>query len=119
MTYVNAADPGEEVPPLGQLPAICRAAKAQFRPLTTADLEELKVELVHALARLDRRLETAGKNGANWRKYLQWRRLQAQLRDGKVPDLAVLDAVYKKYTAGHEGLELVWFLDVRQALRRY
>lgn len=119
MTYANAAGPAEEVPPLGQLPAICRAAKAQFRPLTTADLEDLKVELVNSLARLDRRLDAAGENGARWRKYLQWRRLQAQLRDGKVPDLAVLDAVYKKYTAGHEGLELVWFLDVRQAVRRY
>ncbi|MHC4180602.1 MAG: hypothetical protein ACYSWU_24145, partial [Planctomycetota bacterium] len=37
----------------------------------------------------------------------------------KEPDLEVLDAVYRRFTAGHEGLELVWFLDVRDALRRY
>jgi hypothetical protein len=116
---VVAADAPEEVPPVGRLPGICQAAKAQFRPLTEADLQERKVELVDAVARLDRRIEAAGQNGADWGKYLQMNRLRAQLEDGKVPDPAVLDEVYKRCTAGNEGLELVWFLDLRHALRRY
>jgi hypothetical protein len=102
-----------------QLPADCRAAKADFHPLTAADLLEVKAELADAVARLERRLHAAGENGANWRKYLQLDQLRAQLEKGKTPDPAVLDAVYARYTAGQEGLELVWFLDVSQALRRY
>jgi hypothetical protein len=102
-----------------QLPADCRAAKAEFHPLTAADLLELKVELADAVARLERRLHAAGENGASWRKFLQLDQLRAQLEKGKTPDPAVLDAVYARYTAGQEGLELVWFLDVSQALRRY
>jgi hypothetical protein len=117
--YVSTSVTAAEVPPVDQLPADCRAAKAEFHPLTAADLLEVKVELADAVARLERRLRAAGENGANWRKYLQVDRLRAQLEKGKTPDLAVLDAVYKRYTAGHEGLELVWFVDVGEALRRY
>jgi hypothetical protein len=122
--YANRAGGKEaatakRVPPADELPALCLAAKAEFRPLSQADLSALKTELADAVDRLDRRLNVAGKNGANWKKYLQWGSLGAQLKPGKTPDLAVLDAVYRRYTAGYEGLELVWFLDVQQALRRY
>ena len=47
-----------------------------------------------------------------------WPRLKQQLAE-PVPDLAVLDDVYSRFAAGHEGLGLVWFSEVRQALRRY
>jgi hypothetical protein len=117
--YVDAATPAEAFPPADQLAAACRKAKADFRPLTEADLQDAKAELIDAMARLDRRLDAAGENGAAWRKYLQWPRLRAQLQQGKTPDLEVLDAVYTRYTAGYDGLELVWFLDLREALRRY
>lgn len=104
---------------MDQLPAACRAAKADFRPLTADDLQQAKAELAEAVARLDRRLHLAGANGAAWRKYLRWGQMQGQLRRGSELDLAVLDEVYKRYTAEHNGLELVWFVDVREALRRY
>ena len=118
-TCVDAAARPEKIPSLDQLPAACRAAKSRFRVLTNADRRELETELADALARLDKRLEAAGENGADWRKYLQSDRLRAQLRDAETAGTAVLDAVYKRYTAGYEGLELVWFLDVRHSLRRY
>jgi len=117
--YVSAVAAAADTPPVGQLPADCRSAKAEFHPLTAADLLELKGELADAVARLEKRLAAAGENGADWRKYLQLDRLESQLEKGKTPDLAVLDAVYARYTADQEGLELVWFLDVGQALRRY
>ena len=117
--YAGAAETPDEVPAVGRLPDICEVAKAQFRPLTEADLQARRGDLVDAVARLDRRLEAAGENGAAWDRYLQMNRLRAQLENGKVPDQTVLDKVYKRCTAGHEGLELVWFLDLRDALRRY
>lgn len=118
-TYAVLAASGGEAPPLGQLPSACREAKAHFRPLTETDLKEVRVELADAVARLERRLEAAGENGAAWNAFLQGDLLRAQLAEGRTPDLDVLDGVYKRYTAGHEGLELVWFLDVRETLRRY
>ncbi len=106
-------------PSAAQLPAACRAAKAEFQPLTTDDVKAARAELVQAADRLGARLDAGGQVGANWRKYLLWDELQRELRGSKDPDLAVLDKVYKKYTAGHEGLELAWFVDVREALRHY
>lgn len=119
ITYAMPAPAGEEVPLVDQLASVCRAAKADFRPLTAADLREVKAELLQAIARLDRRLDAAGKNGQNWRRYLRWDQMQSELRDGKEPDPAVLGAVYRRYTAEHDGLELTWFVDVREALRQY
>jgi len=108
-----------EIPALAELPALCQAAKEGFRPLTAADLADVKKDLVEAVTQLDRRLDKAGKNGEAWRKYLHWDRMQDQLRARGEPDLDVLDEVYKKYTSDHDGLELVWFLDVRRGLQRY
>lgn len=119
ITYARADSPARQLPSIDELPAACRAAKAEFNPLTRADLQEVKAELVQAVTRLDRRLSAAGDNGADWREYLQWDRMQNELQGDGDPDLSVLDAVYKKYTAGHEGLELVWFVEVRMALQRY
>jgi len=59
----------------------------------------VRAELIEPVARLDRRLKVAGENGENWRRYLDWDPMQSQLRDVRQPDLAVLDAVYKKYAA--------------------
>ena len=61
----------------------------------------------------------AGPNGEDWRKYLRWDALQEELRGDKQPDKALLADVYKRYAAGEDGLELVWFLDVQHALRNY
>jgi hypothetical protein len=114
VSAVSAAEP----PGVEQLPALCLRAKAAFRPLTAADVQAAKTNLDEALVRLDRRLTADGRNGADWRKYLKWEAIQTELaREG--PDQRVLNALYERYNAGQEGLGLIWFLDVRQALRRY
>jgi hypothetical protein len=110
--------PAGEPPAAGDLPALCRAAKAAFRPLSNADLQKAKTALLEAAARLDRRLSAAGENGADWRKYLQWDEMQNELA-GEKPDFQVLSKVYDKYRRGEEGLGLIWFSDVRGALEDY
>ena len=53
------------------LPAACRNAEAQFRPITPTDVQQVKGELIEALDRLDARLSQDGANGEAWRTYLK------------------------------------------------
>lgn len=106
-------------PSFDRLPAACRTAKGVFVPRTDADLANAKSELVAAVARLDARLKAAGPGGDNWKAYLKWDEMQAQLSGETGEDLGGLDAIYARYASGNDGLELVWFVDVREALRQY
>lgn len=97
----------------------CQAAKAEFRAITAADVAKAKTVLVDALDRLDERLTQAGPGGDAWRTYLLWDALQKELRGSGQPDRTLLTRVHTRLNAGHEGLELVWFLDVQRALHNY
>ena len=72
-----------------------------------------------AIGRLEQRLKVDGENGAVWQNYLQLTDLADQLRRPTGPDVQRLNSIYGKFAAGQEGLELVWFVEVRQALRQY
>ena len=111
----------EELPPpdAGNLAAACRLAKGAYRPNDEADLARARSELVSAVERLDARLKAAGPSGNGWRAFLGWETLQEQLAGPSAPDLAVLNSLYPNYDSGYEGLRLVWFDDVRLALRQY
>ncbi len=100
------------------LAVACREAKSSITDLTAADLARTRGELQAAAARLDERLKTAGPVGEQWREYLRWDRLQAILAAAE-PDLEAIDEVHNRFLTGIEGLNLVWFADVRQALRQY
>jgi hypothetical protein len=105
--------------PAKELPAACRKAKADFRPLGPADVRQAKATLLQAVDRLEQRLAEAGTNGQEWRKYLQVNALRKQLEGPAGPDKALLSHIRAHYNSGHEGLELVWFLDVERALHDY
>ena len=111
----------EELPPpdVGNLAAACRSAKGAYRPNGEADLARARSELVSAVERLDARLKAAGPSGDGWRAFLGWETLQEQLAGPSAPDVAVLNLLHAKYDSGYEGLRLVWFDDVRLALRQY
>jgi hypothetical protein len=96
----------------------CRLARDDFRPLGEADLRQAKQALLKSVARADRRLKQAGPAGADWRRFLQWTVMVEQLRREE-PDFRVLESVLARYESGHEGLGLVWFADVRDALGHY
>ncbi len=113
-----ASRAAENAVPPKDLPAACRAAKANFRPISQSDVDQAKTELLEALGRLDQRLSQAGPNGDDWRKYILWDKLQDELRRDK-PDRAALHDVEDRYRPDHDGLELVWFIDVQHALHEY
>jgi hypothetical protein len=118
-TNIAAGDqPVENKQSLDSLIAACQDAKSQFRPLTQDDLKSAKDELVAALDKLDPRLKADGPNGDDWRKFLLWDELQQELRKDGPMNQAVLNRVCERYAAGNEGLGLVWFIDVRNALWR-
>ena len=116
---VVADDPPEATTPADDLLTMCGKAKAEFRPLTEADVEKSKTVLLQALDQLDKRLDQAGSNGQDWRKYLEADTLREQLRRAEGPDRDALTKIHARYISGHEGLELVWFLDVHAALHNY
>jgi len=114
-TYVICADAPVTLPSIKELPAACQKAKAEFRPLSDVDVQRAKDLLAGAIDRLDARLSKAGPNGDDWRKFLKLAELRNDLRENKLPDQAALPP----FVSGHEGLELVWFVDVQQALQNY
>jgi hypothetical protein len=111
----------EQLPPpdAGSLAAACRSAKGAYRPNDEADLVRARSELMSAIERLDARLKAAGPSGDGWRAFLKWETMQEQLAGPSAPDLAVLNSLYPEYDSGYEGLRLIWFDDVRLALRQY
>lgn len=119
-TMMPAADRGHpHAAPHTPLALACQRAKADFHPITPADVAEAKAALVAALGRLDEKLTAAAANGAGWRAYLHLDLLNKLLASGKKPDLVRLSGIYKFFTRRYEGLELAWFLDVRHALDEY
>jgi len=105
-------------PSADQLFEELQLAKKVFLPRTANDAAAAKAELLAAASLLDQRLAADGANGQSWRKFLMWEEMQRELAK-PAPELRVLDAVYARYAAGNEGLELVWFANTRLALRRY
>jgi hypothetical protein len=115
---VFGVESGENLP-VSELPAACRKAKAEFHPLSQADVEQAKIGLLQAVDRLDERLTLASDNGNDWRKYLELVSLRDQLQRPGGPDKTVLTRIRAHYNSGHDGLDLVWFLDVQKALQNY
>jgi hypothetical protein len=114
--YADAAD---DKKPADDLAGACRAAVANFRPLGPADVENAKKQLIEAIDRLDARLDLDGSNGKAWRAFLQLPVLRSQLQLSGEGDKDVLIRVLNHFNTGYDGLELVWFLDVQQALHHY
>ena len=94
------------------------SATPQFRPLTAADVQDALAQVKAATAALDERFAAAGTSADGWKEYLSWDQFKSELQKAKVDD-AVLADVGKKLAAGHEGLELKWFANLRIALGNY
>lgn len=93
------------------------AVEQTFEPPDAAKLEAFRRDVVAAMAQLNKVF--TGKNGEEWKKYLQWSDLEAQTAAGVKPDVNVLGAVRHKFTEPHAGLELPVFANLADSLRRY
>ncbi|NLE40084.1 MAG: hypothetical protein GX621_18870 [Pirellulaceae bacterium] len=87
--------------------------------LTASHVKEAAGEVRQAARSLEARLLEDGRNGESWRKYVGLDELETELVRAEGPNLAKLDAVYTRLNRDYRGLELVWFVDLRIALRRY
>jgi len=105
--------------PAEPLPTVIRAARGTFRPLSEAAVNRRRIELSAAVDRLDRYLATGGANGNNWRRFLRWDEMRAELQKGANADLDVLDEIQMSYTSGHAGFEMPIYANVGKALRAY
>lgn len=101
------------------LAAQARAAKDAFRPLSQADLDAAGAELNEAVTALESRFTKAGESAEGWKAYIEWESLLEQMAKPEGPDLAQLEQMYGRLSAGHEGLGLVAFRGLRDAIRGY
>jgi hypothetical protein len=81
-------------------------------------LAEARTRLTAAVERLEARLQQSPAEAAGWRAYLKFDDLKQQLAQA-TPDLPAFDGIHARFAAGYDGLGLVWFADVRDALRAY
>ncbi|MGQ9562731.1 MAG: hypothetical protein ACUVQG_03225 [Thermogutta sp.] len=98
--------------------ALCQQTLSEFREITPQDVEAARQWLIVAARELEQRLREAGPEAEGWRKYLLWETFVKELQQEE-PRLEVLESVYHRLSAGHEGLGLRWFRQVRQALERF
>ena len=103
----------------GDLAAQARAAKDAFRPLDQSDLAAARAELDAAADSLEARFAKAGETAEGWKAYLKWDALRKELAKPEGPGLPRLKEAYVQLSAGHEGLGLVPFRGLRDAIRLY
>lgn len=101
-----------------QLAEAIAAAQGAFVPPTESDRQAARAAVQGAADRFDAWLQPSDPNAAGWRSFLMWDAFRQQIAAPQ-PDLAVLRQVYERLSSGNSGLELVWFHDVRETLRRY
>lgn len=114
LTCASAAQPAEPEP----LSAMVRQAADQFTPPTAAQVADARSNAQRNADSLATWMRAGGDNGRAWRRYVLLDDIEAQLR-AATPDVAVLHAAVKRLSADHDGLELLQFTQLRDALWRY
>lgn len=93
-----------------------RDAKKSFTAGDQGREAKARADLQAALNKLDQRLSADGQNGADWKKFLLFDELKAELSKKSNVDLAVLGNVERRYSAGYLGLEDADYRNVAAAL---
>src|ERR1700677_1964863 len=109
ISYVNNLASAEEA---------ASAPLPQIRPLTENDVTEAWQKVVTAAAAVNQRFAIDPANADGWKKHLDWDQFQGELPKAK-PDMKIVGKTYELLAAGHEGLELRHFYDLRTALHAY
>ncbi len=109
---------GVASPDVDHLLEVATTSREAFDPVTEGALVEAGNQLRAAAETLERRLARDGATGEGWAKFLRLGELRDQIRQPEI-DLDALEAAYRRLSAGHYGLNHVWFAEVRDALLRY
>lgn len=115
LARISATGAEAVTPDAERLVAAASAAGTQFRPLSEGDVLRARTRLAHVVNQLERRLADDGDNGRAWAGYLKLNELQAQFRLAQI-DPDALEPSYRRFNAGHYGLNRSYFTDVREAL---
>ncbi len=107
-----------EAPTLDKLPELVDRAKQEYRPADVKVLAADRTRVGKAAAALARFLGE-GKRGRDWRAYLRWEALEAQLKPHAQPSVEQLDAVLAQLRADKVGLDLPQFTNLATALTDY
>lgn len=96
-----------------------REAKKSFAAGDAGRQQKARSDLQAALKKLDTRLSADGQNGADWKTFLLFDELKAELNKKSNVDLAVLARVGRRYSAGYLGLEDDDYQNVAAALEDF
>ena len=106
--------------PTVKLVELARAAKARFQPLRADHATQAKAQLQRGIQRLEQALRRGSpKNAQQWKEYLQWDEMMAELAKSEGPDVRQLGGIAAKYYEDYGSLELPVFTQVRDDLVAY
>ena len=101
------------------LPEEIKAAASRFAPITSAEVETAKIQLIASAKVLNSLLlRSRGVDHEGWKKYLRWDEMHAEI-SSENPNVQVLEETFSRYRSGENGLELRQFTAVRRSLRNY
>ena len=113
-----AARARAENPTFERLAREAAAATGGAKAASPASLDTAAANLRSALRPLDQLLQRSP-SGEDWRKYLDWPRLEKQASGGAAVDTAALGDLLDRLSAAENGLEMPQFVAVRKAVERY
>lgn len=97
-----------------------RKAKSSFTAADAQRLAALRNTALAAAEALEARFDAMSQpNGADWKKYVRNDELSAELRKSSDVDVALLDDVHQRLTAGYDGLEKQPYRTLAAALADY
>ncbi|MGC3972167.1 MAG: hypothetical protein QM775_33950 [Pirellulales bacterium] len=96
-----------------------RASGGGFRPIDAGAVAQAKAELQQTVGTLDAYLRSLGDWETQWKDYLFWNQLTAELAKPSGYDIAALQRVQRRYSGGFVGLEEPEFRAVGDALVKF
>ena len=119
LALVNGSPVWSAPPESSRLADLVAQARRSFAPVGQPEQLAARKALEAAFADIETYLKDNGENGTAWREHLLGDYLAQQLSPGAELNLPVLEEIHRRYTSGHEGLELPEFTRVATTLRRF
>ncbi|MCE9604371.1 MAG: hypothetical protein K8U03_05635 [Planctomycetia bacterium] len=95
------------------------SAKEKFVPVAQPSVVAAKADLTQAVGRLNAYFAQMGTYGPQWKDYLRWKVLEAELAKSSGYDVAALAKVQRRFSGGFVGLEEPEFAAVGSALATF